>query len=935
MITIPLLSTKLFIPPHNIQHVPRLRLHESLSGGLHTRLTLISAPAGFGKTTLVSDWLHHTLAETHDKIRFSWLSLDEGDNDLVRFLTYMAAAFKELVPASAGIDLPDESTPTEIPTVERFLNDLINRLATGGEYPLGLILDDYHLIESLDVHYALNYLIEHLPPALHLILITRSDPPLHLARLRARGEMVEMRQSDLRFSPNEAATFFEQSRNLLLSTDQVELLTARTEGWIAGLQMAALALQSELEAAQPQSFKNFFKDFSGNSRFVLDYLMEEVLAGQPPEIQSFLLRTSILNRMCAPLCDVLMTGVYNRQNSQQILETLEHANLFILSLDSQRQWYRYHHLFGELLHQRLETICPDEVAGLHRQASRWFEANGYLSDAIEHALAAIRAGADAAEDIEHTVDMVEAAAEPSLSRGEVATFAHWMDALPDELVRKRPYLCIYHALSMLLVSGGSRERIEQRLEDANKHQDDIALQNAVIIIQSFVAGFRGSVQNYSRVPDDILSSLAERKRFLHSLVVALQSITEAYFTDVSFSTRQMEEASHFCRESGNWMAYALVRTQVGDLLAFQGKLRAANAEYEQILSTISSDPLQPFPVAGMAYIGKANILREWNDLDAAVEHLNKGLALLKKWGEYNVMDYHTIMARLLQSRGESEAALEQIHLASRLAQKFDLSFFDDRYVDTCRAYLWIMQGKLPAANRWAHDSHLERPIAELLDWQLPENYSLIEIYLYEMELLTLARLRLAEGQATLVIQLCSKLSLLFKKQSFERSLLESLILHSLALATIADMDNAHLILEQALALAEPEGFIRIFLDEGPAMAHLLANVHPLIKDEHLVLFVSHLLEAFNSPAAIAFSPNGKMNILPFAESRTTSASDILSERECEVLKYLAAGLSNQQIAVKMVIALSTVKTHVHSIYQKLGVTNRALAATRARELNLL
>ncbi|MCE1252763.1 MAG: LuxR C-terminal-related transcriptional regulator [Anaerolineae bacterium] len=935
MITIPLLSTKLFLPPHNIQHVPRLRLHELLTQGLHNRLTLISAPAGFGKTTLVSDWLHHTRVDSNDQVRFAWLSLDEGDNDLVRFLTYLSAAFQELLPTSSDFNLPDENVSTEIPTVERFLNDLINRLAAAGDHSLGFIMDDYHLIESLNVHYALNYLIDHLPPNLHLILMTRSDPPLHLARLRGRGDLVEIRQNDLRFNPDEAATFFEQSRKLMLSNDQVKLLTTRTEGWIAGLQMAALALQSEHEAADPQSFDAFFKDFSGNSRFVLDYLMEEVLSNQPAEIQSFLLHTSILNRMCGPLCDSLLKDIPLQKTSQQILQELEHANLFIISLDSQRQWYRYHHLFGELLRQRLETACPGESAVLHRQASGWFESNGFLPDAIDHALAALQPGDNTSDDVTRTINMIEVAAEPALSRGEVVTFAHWVDALPNEPVRRRPYLCLYHALSMLLVSGGSRERIEARLEDARAVESDIALQNAVAIINSFIAGFRGNVYEYQPVPDEVLNLLAEKKRFLYSLVVALQSITDVYFTDLKLSSHRMEEASKLCRESGNWMAYALVRAQIGDLFTLQGKLLAANAEYEQIISTIGNDSSHPFPAAGMAYIGKGNILREWNDLEAASLCLKNGMLLLQKWGEYNAMDYYTIMARLLQSRGQGVAALEQLHRASLLAQQFDLTFFDDLFVDCIQAELWIKQGNLPAAQRWARDYNFDRPVGDLLVLQKPENHSLIEIYLYEIQLTTLARLRLAEGQAEPVIQICTELLRTFEKQDLGRYTLECLILLCRVYALKGDINTARQMLEKALAQAEPQGYIRIFLDEGPALANIINNLRSLIKDERLNNFAGRLLDGFVSPESCVFLPEGLSGSQPEMMPAVTAAAEILSEREREVLKLLAAGLSNQQIAVKMVIALSTVKTHVHSIYQKLGITNRALAVTRARELNLL
>ena len=927
---VPLLTTKLNIPPLRSSLVSRSRLIERLDAGLRPdcRLILLSAPAGFGKTTLLSVWAAHCACA------IGWLTLDAGDNDPARFLAYLVAALQR-VEESVGHDVLDALQIPQPPSIASILTDLINEVATF-PHPFVLILDDYHEIRERSIHDALAFLLDHLPPQMHLILSTRVDPPLPLARLRARDQLTELRLIDLRLTLDEVAEFLRRVLGLELGVDEVAALASRTEGWAAGLQMAGLSMHGQ------QDIHGFIRAFGGSDRYILDYLVEEVLQQQPEGIRTFLLQTSILDRLSAPLCDAVIgewaigelgSGVRPQvglrssdlpicrfADSQEILEYLDRANLFLVPLDSRREWYRYHRLFAELLRVRLQRMQPGLVSDLHRRASEWHEQSGLVEAAIEHALST--------EDSERAADLIERVAEATLMRAEVATFLGWTERLPDEWVRARPSLCIFHAWALLL-AGRPLEEIESRLQDADKSSEQIPGRMAAL--HALVAAFRAQIPRAVRLSRQALEQLPEGDLFSRSFAAWILGATELSSGDLEIDVQSLNELISTSQETGNLMVTVAALCQVAEESMRQGQLHKAKEHYQRALAaaTYRSDRPdrqgQPMPIAAEAFKGLGELAREWNDLDTATHYLEKGIRLGAQWSVVSPLEGYISLARVQYARGDADGAQEAVRKAQEIAIEFDATELDDIVVAMVQARLWIAQGNLDAARRWAEEQGLLergeglRPSPELAT--LEEGDVTVFRRLLKYECLVLARLLIALDCPQQALSVLEPLLPIADRRKRMGLKIEIYVLKALALQAQGEVDRAMTALGRALSLAEPESYVRIFVDEGEPMAQLLYEAAARgIKLE----YAGGLLAAY--PAS---------DTSPASEEPPREVIEPLSERELEVLQLIAEGLSNREIAQRLVLSLNTVKGHTRKIYEKLGIHSRTQATAKARILGIL
>jgi LuxR family maltose regulon positive regulatory protein len=882
-----LLTTKLHMPPVSPKLVPRSRLIQQLEEGLHLghRLTLATAPAGFGKTTLLSDWLRQTDRPV------AWLSLDDGDNDPTRFLAYLVAALQRIDSAigqTAQAMLQDPQTPP----LEPLLTSLVNDIAAT-PHPFILVLEDYHAIESPAIHRALSFLLDHLPPpgpGMHLVVATRADPPLPIARLRGRGQLTELHVADLRFTPDETETFLNEVMELSLAAKDIAVLERRTEGWIVGLQLAALSIQGR------EDVSDFITAFTGSHRYVLDYLTEEVLHRQSEDTRAFLLQTAILDRLCGPLCD----AVTGKAKNYRTLEALEATDLFIVPLDDERRWYRYHHLFADLLRQRLQREGSDLVPELHRRASEWYEANGLIPEAVSHALASA--------NLERAADLIEWTAWTVLIRGEMITLLGWLDALPDDLLRSRPQLGVLRAWALAFT--GRLEDIESQLHEVDIRQ----AQGDVAAVRAHVAALRGDVPGTIELAHQALEQLPEQKWFSRGLVALSLGIAYWRSGDLAAASRALTEAIVLGREADQKYLTLRASATLGHVQKVQGLLRQAVANYRQALELADEAGSRPVPFAAIACVGIAESLYEWNDLDGAKRYALEGIKLRELGGfvAYLLLG-HAVLARVHQVRGDVDSASEVMQEAERLAQRHDDARLRAVVADL-QAWLWVAQGNARAASRWAREHRLS-PVDELHSTR-------------EVEQLAVARVLIASAtswgstqgsEIDEVLELLAQLRKAAEAAERTGSLIKILPLQSLAFQAQGDLDQASSTLEQALSLAEPEGYVRTFVDEGQPMARLLRRA---LTRSIAPSYVSKLLAAFGESA-------------PAASHAAQALVEPLTERELEVLRLIAAGLSNREIAQELVVAVSTVKSHINHIYGKLDVRSRIQAVAKAQALDLL
>ncbi len=920
---VPLLRTKLHIPALRAKLVSRPHLTERLNAGTYRRLTLVSAPAGFGKTTLLSEWAHYR-SEADPPLPVAWVSLNKGDNDPTRFWSYFIAALQTIYPTIGESALAALQSPRPVP-IESILTSLSNDITEEivKAQSCVIVLDDCHLIEARPIYDALAFLLDHLPPQMHLVIATRSDPPLPLSRLRGRGQLTELRTADLRFTYDEASAFLDQVMGLSLSAEDIAALETRTEGWIVGLQMAALAMRS---LGSPRAFVTAF---TGSHRYILDYLTDEVLLQQPQEVQNFLLQTSILDRLTGPLCGTV-TG---QGDAQEMLERLDIANLFIVPLDNERRWYRYHHLFTDLLRKRLRQTQPDQVPILHQRAGEWYEANGLIAEAIGHALAS--------DDADRAAWLVERNALVMMDHGEVATLLEWLGALPVSVLSRHPWLCVAHAWA--LAYSGQLESVPVWLQNAEKALSDLDpdtvkayhVAGHVATIQSYAAGLRGeyvhAVESARRalelLPDDDLSTRA----FAASQLSFALRTTEG----LEAATQAAIEAGAMSRAAGDSHVAVLVLCDLAGLLGLQGRLHEAADTYQDALRLTEEYARRSgrqLPAAGFVYGRISTVLRVWNDLEAAVRMARKGVELCRKWGRTeSFVDCYFYLALALQAAGDEQGALDAMQEAKQAARQISPWYVS--VMDRFEARIQLNQGDLASASRWAAAQETRFSIGDE-----PESKHVVEY-------LTVVRILIAQAWAQAGTE-CDRVDPIWddKLEKALRSLTgllqaaeahnqiaratEIQIIQAMLLQALGRLEQALLVLGRVLSLTEPIGQIRAIVGKGAPMEKLLrqAIARGIIETSRVSWdYVNKLLAAFKQTT----------HSLPLSSSLADSLIEPLTERELEVLRLITAGLSNREIADELSLAVGTVKRHTNNIYGKLNVHKRTQAVACARELGLL
>ncbi|MBN1888984.1 MAG: tetratricopeptide repeat protein [Thermoflexales bacterium] len=916
--TTPLLTTKLYIPPPRPKLVERPHLIERLDEGLRLghRLTLLAAPAGFGKTTLLGEWIYLEVSSREYGVRqgyelagkapptsysllptpcFAWLSLDEGDNDPARFFAYLVAALRQIDASMGEVTLSLLSSP-QMPPAESLATTLANDMATIPT-PFVLVLDDYQLIHTSLIHDALAFLLDHQPPRMHVVIATRTDPPLPLPRLRARGQMTEIRADDLRFTEEEAATFLDRALGLPLEAEDITALEARTEGWIAGLQLAALSMRGKKDIA------GFIEAFSGSSRHVIDYLAEEVLAQQPEEIRDFLHQTSILDRFCAPLCDAVRKAGESTDRrttqsprlapaaSQAILEHLERQNLFLVPLDDRREWYRYHRLFADFLRTGLK---PEQAATLNLRAARWFEAHDLLPEAVKYSLA----HAAATGDTDEAVRVVILAGSRALSEGALVTLLGWLDALPDEVVCTNGWLASFKAWSLLMT--GQSEMATSYIQSAEANLED----DAAAVDRGRVLSLRCAISDAKDVlqmAPQALELIGDADPLSRTGLLFILGDAQDAVGNVAGADETFREAYDLGQRHGHQIMAAVALSHLALSTNYQGRRREALALCQRGVEQYTDTRGNPLPAAGLLYVVLGELAYELNELEEACRYLQKGLELGRQSATTLVILYGLeTLARVQAAMGHGQEALATIRADQTLSvQAGELEWHNA--AASIEANLLLRQGDVRAAQQWVES--IDLPLADFIDQTRKYEYTN-----YVRVLLALDRAREAQT-------LLAKLERAAREDGRRRHLLTIHIQQALAEHSLGNKVKALEYLEQALCLAAPEDYVRAFLDEGPAVTGLV------VKAKHVApAFVDKVLAAFGGSPPPPHAP---------------TLVETLSERELEILRLLVTDLSAPEIAEELVVAVSTVRSHLKHIYGKLGARSRYEAVERAKTLGLL
>jgi LuxR family maltose regulon positive regulatory protein len=903
-----LLLTKLYVPPLRPNLVRRPHLVGKLNAGLESKLILVSAPAGFGKTTLLTTWLGQwDDGRGAPRPHIAWISLDEGDNDLVRFLTYFVRALQggdEDLGKTALVALQTRHEAA----AEPLLTPLLNEIGASRDQFI-VILDDFHAITNQQVHQAVTFLCDHLPPSMRLVISSRADPPWPLARLRARGDMAELRANDLRFTLEETTSFLNEKAKLGLSPDQIGSLDARTEGWITGLQMVALSMR------QREDRTGFIIAFTGSHRFVLDYLVEEVLDRQPPSIQQFLLQSSILDRLTAPLCD----AVTGRDDSQAILSLLDQANLFLIPLDDERRWFRYHHLFADLLRSRLNQTEPELVFPLHLKASEWYEQNGLIAESVDHALAA--------SDIERVARLVERNALALMGYGELTALVETLDALPGLDERSQPWLTFVRAWA-LAYSGRLDdaalllEEIERSTASWEEESDLQRLTSRITSLRAYIAELNGDMTAAIHYANEALEQLPQEELTLRSYVASLLGANLRENGQLENAAQAFAEAASMSQAAGDIHVAVMVRCRLASLELIRGQYRKAAVTCRDALQLAGDYARQSgrqLPVTGYAHLRMGQLLLEWNDLEASLYHAREGVRLSKQWGQADILGAgYFYLSSVLLARGDCEGAMELIH---------DLN------------QAWAALPPWFGATSAAHEIQVRLAQGDLSGAELVSRRSGLDVddpfqFRDEFVYRALALLRISQGQIDEALALLDRLLSVTESAMATGSVIKILVLKAIALVSREALASALIPFERALALGEPEGCVRSFIDQGALVAKLLQEaqtrrIAPRYAGELLAALGKDDLRddgTISLARAPASAPLDRPTPLPI---------DPLSERETQILRLLATPLSAVEIAEELFIAPSTVRSHVKNIYSKLNVHRRAEAVVRAQELRLL
>jgi len=902
----PLLATKLRVPRPRPGIVARPRLWERLDRTTESKLTLISAPAGFGKSTLLGEWL---AAAPRDEQLVAWLSVDEADNEPQTFWTYLISALRTVAPGIGddALSLLESSQPQ----IHVALASLLNELGEAST-DVALVLDDYHVIDTPNIHEGMAYLLDHLPEPIHLVIATRADPALPLARLRARGELMEIRAADLRFTHDETAAYLNEVMGLDLGARDITTLEGRTEGWIAALQLAALSMQGRENVA------GFIAGFAGDDRYIVDYLVGEILQREPEEVRRFLLQTSILSRLTGPLCH----AVTGEAGSTAMLEALDRRNLFLVPLDDRRQWYRYHQLFADMLRARLLAEQPDRAHELHRRASGWHERVGDRSEAIRHALAG--------EDFERAAYLVELEL-PSLRQARaLTTIRGWLQALPDQLYRARPVLSAAYAGA--LMANGEIADVESRLRDAERWLDPtgeaangggsrasemvVVDEEAFRLLPATVAIYRAA---QSQGLGDVVSAMTHARRaldftgdddhFERGAAAGFLALAHWGSGELEAAHRYWTATMASLQKAGHAVdALGCIRP-LAEIRIAQGRLREAMRLYERGLQLATEHGASVLRGAADMHVGMSGLFFEWGDLDAATQHLIASRELGDPAGlALNPARWHAAMAKIREANGDFDGALALLDEAERL---YVSEFYPDvRPVAALKARIWLAQGRLAEAMAWASERGLS----------VEDDLS----YLREFEHITLARVLMtsaeqggADGSSVSAVELLHRLLTAAEEGHRLGSVIDILVLQALGHQRLGSMASALVPLVHALALAEPEGYVRIFVDGGLPLAGLLDAA---AKNGIAVDYVRRLRAA-----------HGTADVARFEQA----LAEPLSKRELDVLRLLATELDGPGIAGELFVGVSTVRSHTKSIYAKLGVNSRRAAVRRGEELGLL
>ena len=882
----PLLVTKLYIPRLDGEILARPHLMQRLNQAALQPLIIISAPAGWGKTTLVASWVQQAGRP------FGWISLDQGDNDLARFWLHIIAALQQIRPGVGEVAL-SWFYARGAPAVEARLEMLINDLALADEAFL-LVLDDYHLIHSPVIHDSLTFLIENLPPNVQLILTSRSDLPLPRARWRARRELVELDSQDLRFSPEECAQFLHQGMGFDLTSEQIAALIERTEGWVAGLQLVALALQGTSSPEVRKDVDKFIAGLGTTSSYIFDYLSEEVLARQAPEIQKFLLKTSVLERLSSSLCEAV-TGFHE---SQRILERLEQSKLFIVALDEERRWFRYHHLFRDFLSSQLVPSQPGEVAGLHRRAAQWYAARELPHEAVPYAMAA--------QDYELAGRITMQYANELWWREEFDTLINWLEALPRELRERHPDLCLFLAWSLFALGELEKmlsllERAEALLEEGAPPLGNFSteeLRGILSVLRARVSTFQQDLDAAAVLIRSALAQLPPEQKPWRYAALFGAGLVHYYRNDTDAAVQAFEqafaEAMAFKHGRGTFYGRAFARSWLARLYVVQGDLERAKAIYEEALALATGQSGKLYSTGTWALTGLGELYYQWNELQRAEKYFDDSLALRSQIIPSTAPPY-LLLVRLAYARGEHRSAEAYLAQAVRLAEIARLPYYSEQ-VELCQAWLTLQQGELATLENWIQEQNLN------LTHPTPPREAV-----YVMA----ARILIAQQEYPAALALMEKLLTLAEAGGRGGVVIELLILQSLAFQGQVKPDSALAVLQRALTLASQEGYVRIFVDEGEAMLRLLRR------------FVARFgATEYSARLLSAFATKGE-------------PAEVLNERELGILRLLATGMSNREIGEALFITVGTVKWHTNHIYAKLGVKSRGEAAAKAKELHLI
>jgi LuxR family maltose regulon positive regulatory protein len=870
-----------------------------LNESLTRPLTLLSAPPGFGKTTLLREWLVQVGS------RAAWLMLDVDDNDPVRFWSYFIAALQQIDPAIGSSSLALLQSPRAT-ALEPMLRALVNEIDSLSEDRLPeripgesqgprasfiLVLDDYHVIETPEVHQQVSFLLEHIPPHMHLVISSRSDPPLSLARLRARDQLIELHERDLRFRRAEAMTFLNETMGLPLTSEQITALETRTEGWIAGLQLAALSLRGR------EDVSGFVRAFTGSHRFVFDYLTDEVFARQTESTQSFLLQTSILERLNASLCNAL-TG---RADGQAMLEELERNNLFLTSLDDERHWYRYHHLFADVLRHRLTEKSPAALIELHLCASEWFEKEGLVTEAVNHALVA--------QDWERVARLIGDASESLRQRGELVTLTHWIQALPHAVRHAHPAVCLTYARALMKVgrltdAEASVSEAEHWLESHAQAGDPKidSVRGKALALRAQFASRRGEFTQSIELSQRAAQLIAPDDVAWRNLVAFSLADSFRYTTNWTEAKGAYRETAILSESAGDYPNALFALGSLGEVLEAEGHLRQAAQQFEEMLRLAHAWSIPHAAATGYGWIGRGRVHYEWHELDAALHDVETGLARGQEAESTDVLlRGHHALGWIRKAQGDLEGALAAFDEAEADAEKMGLAEVRD-WIRAQRAQVWLAGGDKKAAFDWASQFAAQMQDA-----------------MYPSVPIALAKVWLSQRQPNKALPLLDHALQSARAVGRLGNAIHILAVQAGVYHAQGDSEQAFITLEHALQMAEPEGYVQVFVDEGAPMARLL---HRMLTRSSASEYVRRLLEAFGESVKAAPPIVSKL-------------IDPLTQRELEVLRIIVDGATNQEIAHELVLTVNTVKRHISNIFRKLEVNNRVQAIERARELNLL